>query len=92
MAEDYTRSQSQAFWKRQQQPAQSNTVPLPFVSNGIKCFAAGDVKFRTVAGDDDTITIPAGWVAGGHYIIDTQVDLIYDTGTTLTDAQMRIGV
>lgn len=63
-------------------PAQSDTVELTYVARGIKCEAAGDVKYKCIDGSDGTETVVAG------ERIPAQVVLIYDTGTTLTDAQM----
>lgn len=46
--------------------------------------AAGDVKLGAVDGTSDTITVAAGQVIIGRF------NRVYDTGTTLTDAQLSL--
>jgi hypothetical protein len=49
-------------------------------------FAAGDVKFRSLNGTEDTWTIPEAAVP---YTIPVAMVRVYDTGTTVADADMR---
>lgn len=49
-------------------------------------FAAGDVKFRGINGTDDTWTIPSGAVP---YTIPVAMIRVWDTGTTVANADLR---
>lgn len=77
------------FWNRVATPTQSDTVDLPFDSRGVLVFAAGDISFITTTGQTETWTIGAS--APLPFMVPVYVRRIRDTGTTLTDSQMRIG-
>lgn len=49
-------------------------------------FAAGTVKFTDSRGNDDTWTIPAGAVP---YTIPVRMTRVYNTGTSVADADLR---
>ena len=60
----------------------TNTIsPMPF---GFRADAAGDVKFRDSLGNDVTVTVVPGEV------ILCLLDMIYDTGTSLADADIHL--
>lgn len=49
-------------------------------------FAAGDVKFRSINGTEDTWTIPDAAVP---YTIPVAMVRVFDTGTSISNANMR---
>jgi len=69
---------------------QSDETVLDPPLKGIYVFAEGDLKYRNGIGDEITLTLPASADAGGSYpfFLFGRIDKVFDTGTTLTDAQM----
>jgi D-aminopeptidase len=61
---------------------QADAADLTEMVRGIYCNAAGDVKVGYHNGSSATHTVVAGQVLWG------MIDRVYDTGTTLTNAQM----
>lgn len=77
------------FWNRVATPAQNDSADLPFVSRGVLLFADGTIKFDTATGQTETWTIPA--TASFPFMIPVYVKRIYDTDTSISDANIRIG-
>ena len=73
---------------RTYQPTQHDTNELAHVAaKGVMVFAAGAVKFTTVDGVVDTWTIPSGALP---FHIPVAIKIIWDTGTTVADADLRV--
>jgi hypothetical protein len=64
-------------------PTQSDSAGLPFVTRGIHFHADGTIAFRSVDGTNGDEVVTAGQV------LPIQVDWIYDTGTSLSNSDMR---
>lgn len=58
----------------------TNTIQPPLI--GLRFDAAGSVKIRSTNGETHTITALAGEYLSG------EIDMVYDTDTALTNAQM----
>lgn len=68
---------------------QSNTVNEPFSLRGLDIFVAGTVKVTTIDDVDIAVTFPAAAAGGSYpYRWEGQIKRVWDTGTSLTDAQM----
>jgi hypothetical protein len=77
------------FWNRVATPTQNDSTDLPFVSRGVLLFATGTIRFDTETGQTQNWTIPA--TAPLPYFVPVYVKRIHDTGTSIADADMRIG-
>lgn len=74
--------------RRSYQPTQHDTNELTHVAmHGVMVFAAGDVKFTSIDGVTDTWTIPASPLP---FHIPVAISIIWDTGTTVADANLRV--
>jgi hypothetical protein len=68
---------------------QSDTAEYSPPLKGIIILAAGDLKFDDVEGNTVTRTFVAAASGGAYpYTLELHIRRVYDTGTTLTDAQM----
>lgn len=73
---------------RTYQPTQHDTNELTHVAaKGLMVFAAGTVKFTTVDGVVDTWTIPSGALP---FHIPVAISIIWDTGTSVADSDLRV--
>lgn len=68
---------------------QSDTTVIDPPLKGIVLLEGGALKYRDTEGNEVTKTFPAIG-AGGFYPFDfaMRIDMVFDTGTALTDAQM----
>lgn len=68
---------------------QSDTDLLSPPAKMIVILAAGDLKFTDTEGNTVTATFPPQTAGGAYpFVLPCRISKVFDTGTTLTDAQM----
>lgn len=74
-------------------PAFSDTEDLPVTLRGLDILVPGTIKVRTINGGEATYTFTAFVAAGGNlstfpYRLELQITRIYDSGSSLTAADV----